>query len=967
MTFLSSELSRIADRRWEAFCKAAVETGQPVPGNPSETEEIRRVFGLSGFIASSCRKMPGLPDLLIAEGILKRPFSRDDYRRRFQDALTGVDTDSAALVADPGLPPAMGLAVRGFRQREMVRIAWRDLTGKDDLEAILSELSALADVCIDETLSLLYEAFCRELGTPVGNSGAVQRPVVIGMGKLGAEELNFSSDVDLIFAYPESGETEKGIGTDAFFSRLCQKLIMILSQKTADGFVFRVDTNLRPFGEGGPLVSSFTAMERYYQSQGREWERYAWIKARPTAGDRNGGRKLIEMLRPFVYRRYLDYGVFEALREMKRKIAFEVRRHGMENNIKLGAGGIREVEFFGQIFQLIRGGVAPALQQPGILSVLGVLEAEHYVHGNVCRELRQAYRFLRLVENRIQADEDRQTHELPSDAIGRVRLAEAMTFENYQAFETTLTDHRNRVHGHFSGLLEKEETRGGQVSEAIEKVSNLAGVWQTGLDEELRVERLAAAGFDPPDNAYRLLQGLKRHLKQRPLSSEGQQRLDRLMPRLLAAAGSARHPVPVLKRLLELIRGIRQRTNYLALLIENPTALDHLVRLSDASSLIASFVARHPVLLDELLDPRTLYSPPGRAELATELNRRVESLSPNDLEEQIEEICIFRQAHSLRIAAADVTGTLPLMRVSDHLTDLAEIILAKILQLVWTHLARRHGYPSADMESTAAGHRFAVIAYGKLGGLELGYGSDLDLVFLHAAEPEETTNGSLPIDAPQFFSRLGQRMIHILTTHTRAGRIYEVDMRLRPSGNSGPLVSHIRTYESYLTDKAWTWEHQALIRARAVAGDPHLCEAFEKVRQRVLSRHRERNKLRGEVVKMRERLRAEQDKSGEDFFDLKQGPGGIVDIEFLVQYLVLSGAARHPDVLMWSDNVRHLESLVEAGMLTPETAYLLREAYLTYRSAAHRMSLQEKPGRVRPDRFAELRERVTDIYRRFLY
>jgi glutamate-ammonia-ligase adenylyltransferase len=786
------------------------------------------------------------------------------------------------------------------------------------------------------------------------------------MGKLGAEELNFSSDVDLVFAYPEAGHTPSGIGTDDFFSRLFRKLIKVLGHQTAHGFVFRIDTNLRPFGEGGPLASSFTAMEHYYQTQGREWERYAWIKARPIAGSLGAGRQLLELLKPFVYRRYLDYGMFEALREMKRKIAIEVRRNDMERNIKLGAGGIREVEFFGQIFQLIRGGVAPGLQKRGILDVLDELVKESFIQERVKDELADAYRFLRVVENRLQSDADRQTHDLPGDAPGLARLTEAMGFPDISSFEAELYHHRQRVHHHFSKLLESEETESKRTSEDPDAPPDLIGIWDGSLDEGAALERLDAIGIRPPEDSYRLLRDLHRQSMRPSRSGGGLQRLGRLVPMLIASAARSDHPGAVLRRLIDLVKGIRRRTNYLALLIENPTVIDHLVRLSDASSLIASFVARHPVLLDEFLDPRTLYAPPGREELIEELKKRLAFLSPEELEEQIEEICIFRQGHSLRIAAADVTETLPLMRVSDHLSDLAEIVVAEVLDLAWTHLEARHGVPSTGKGPVATGEGFAVIAFGKLGGLELGYGSDLDLVFLHGASIEDATDGPLPIDAPQFYSRLGQRMIHILTTHTRAGKIYEVDMRLRPSGNSGPLVSNIAAYQTYLSEKAWTWEHQALIRARSVAGDPELCQAFEAVRRQVLAAPRQAGPLREEVAEMRERLRAQKGDTIQGHFDLKQGTGGIVDIEFLVQFLVLKNGHDFPSMLRWPDNVRLLESLVEAELIDHGTAIFLKDAYLTYRSAAHRLSLMEKPAFVEDGQFTDIRHRVAEIYTRFM-
>ena len=435
---------------------------------------------------------------------------------------------------------------------------------------------------------------------------------------------------------------------------------------------------------------------------------------------------------------------------------------------------------------------------------------------------------------------------------------------------------------------------------------------------------------------------------------------------MLQAAAQADAADQTFTRLIDILASIGRRATYLALLAENPPVLRHLVQLAGASHFIAALIARRPVLLDELLDPRTLYAPPGKDELAADLRTLVAKTPPDDLEFLIESICIFRQVNTLRVAAADVTGVLPLMRVSDHLSDLAEVILQEVVGLAWAHLVARHGRPSGRSGDSPFDAGFGVVAYGKLGGFELGYGSDLDLVFLHTAAQGYTEDSPQPIDNRQFFSRLGQRVIHILTTHTRAGRIYETDMRLRPSGSSGPLVSHVDAYAKYLREEAWTWEHQALIRARIVCGNEALRHRFDRIRREVLAQPRDHGRLQAEIAEMREKLRQEQNSQKDDVFDLKQGRGGIVDIEFLVQFLILARSHQFPALTEWTDNVRLLVALIDSGLLAPETAFFLREAYLIYRAAAHRLSLQNQPARVAAARFQRPRRGVEGYWRHFL-
>ena len=949
---------------WPDILKADLETkrqrleqalndaGTRLAPDRGREDQLRRVLAFSDFAAESFIRDPQLLERLWNDADLFSPPEADACEARLAACLAGADAFEDLVGR-----------LRRFRRQEMVRIAWRDLTGTADLAATTADLSGLADACLSQALNWLHARQCAEQDPPVSADGSPLGMVVLALGKLGARELNFSSDVDLIFAYPSRRQSPEGEGSDpeSFFTRLCRRLVHVIGQPTADGFVFRVDLRLRPFGDNGPLVLSFDAMEHYYQEQGRDWERYAWIKARAVAGDAPAGADLLARLKPFIYRRYLDFGAFESLRAMKHMIAQEVARRGMHQNVKLGRGGIREIEFFGQMFQLIRGGVSPELQRGPIRDVLAALVAEGHIPEEVGRELDAAYVFLRTTEHRLQEVADQQTHELPSDPLGQARLAASLGFDSYDAYRAALDRHRERVHGHFQLLLESPEAERGDPHHD----HGLADIWHQKLDAAEAAALLAQRGYDPPTEALQILKDLHEDSATRALSSTGRQRLDRLIPLVVTEAGRAGQPLTALRRLADLLRAVERRTSYLALLLEYPLALAHLVKLVDASPWIASLLSQHPVLLDELLDPRTLYRPPPREALEAEIQRRLGRAPEEDLEAQIEALCIFKQINVLRVAAADVSGRLPLMRVSDYLSDIAEVTIDAVVDLAWRHLVERHGLPDCHLDGVRCESGFGVIAYGKLGGLELGYGSDLDLVFLHAGAEGQTHGGPHPIDNAQFFNRLGQRVIHLLTSHTRAGRVYEIDMRLRASGISGILVQHVEAFHDYQLNQAWTWEHQALIKARPVSGDPVIAARFDAIRAEVLSRPRPRVQLRAEVADMRRRMRAETRRSGEGLFDLKQDPGGIVDIEFLVQYLVLRQAHRYPELVRWTDNVRLIQTLIGSAVLGEITAHVLKHAYLIYRAAAHQLSLQEKPSLVPVEKFERLQQRIRRIWAAF--
>jgi [glutamine synthetase] adenylyltransferase / [glutamine synthetase]-adenylyl-L-tyrosine phosphorylase len=947
-------LEEFSENRCEAFLAVAKDVNVSLPDDFELINALKRVFTFSDFVFKSCKRDPEFFKDLYESGDLQKTFETGEVREKLISFLIDVKDDGQ-----------LSRQLRRFRRYHMVRIAWRDLAGWSDLSETMADLSALADACIDQAASFLYQWQCLKYGIPTALDGSRQQLVVLGMGKLGGQELNFSSDVDLIFAYPEAGSTQgvlESINNEEFFVRLCRQLIKTIGANTPDGIVFRVDMDLRPYGESGPVVMSFDAIEEYYQEQGREWERYAWIKARVVAGDKDVGETLLKNLKPFVFRRYLDFGVFESLRTMKQKISLEVKRKGMTNNIKLGYGGIREVEFFGQIFQLIRGGVTPSLQERSIQKALKILATENYISRKVCDELTMAYLFLRNTEHRLQEFSDQQTHVIPSDPVAKMRLAASMGFDTPEAFDHQLDKHRKIVRSHFDKLL---ETKGSEPADDRTKdvKTGLAAIWENLLEDKKRQKTLLTAGYENVDDVERLLDHLRNHPATRSLSSDGRQRLDRLMPLMLKEIGRSEHPVVVLNRIVDLIKTIEQRTNYLALLLENPTAVVHMVNLVSASPWIVSFLSRHPVLLDELLDPRTLYRPPKKSELVKEIRKRIDLASHQDFEHQIQELCIFKQVNTLRVAAADVTGALTLMRTSDHLTEIAETVLNEVVELSWNHLVERHGAPTCQMDGMEIGRGFSVIAYGKLGGIEFGYGSDLDMVFLHAGTQGQTLGGKVPIDNHQFFARLGQRVIHILTTHTAVGKLYEPDMRLRPSGSSGVLVSHIEGFKDYQTNKAWTWEHQALIKARPVTGDINMARRFEQIRSEVLARPRSEAQLKKDVVDMRQRMRKELSSTDPGLFDLKQDTGGIVDIEFMVQYLVLLKSCEYKELLKWTDIVRLLETLKETNIINDHVAHILKVAYLTYRSSVHQLSLQEKPAKVPENKFRGMRENVRKIWK----
>jgi len=779
--------------------------------------------------------------------------------------------------------------------------------------------TALADETITRATGLLTRQLQLRHGSPIGEqTGAPVDLLVVGMGKLGGCELNVSSDVDLIFAYAEEGETSGpvSISNHEFFTRVGRGIIGALNDLTADGYVFRVDMRLRPYGDSGTLVVGLPMLEDYFISQGREWERYAWIKARVVCGSRS--EELMDVARPFVFRRHLDFGAFASMRELHSQIQDEMRRRDLGDNIKLGPGGIREIEFLAQVFQLIRGGRVAALRIRPTLGVLDVLAARNLLTDDSVRELKAAYVFLRNLEHRLQYLDDRQTQKVPDGDWDRQLIAESMGHPDYPRFLAALDAHRERVSRHFEDIFAN--------AEPVDRGHSCTAVWRGMVTDEEAEARLTAAGFRDAVGMLRRLRALGQEGRYKSLSSRSQERVDRLVPRLIEEASKHVDPDATLKRMLNLLESIATRSAYLSLLIEYPQSVERLAQLVSASPWAAEYLTRHPILLDELLDDRVLYALPDRQLLAAELRSQLDE-HVGDAERQMEALRHFKQAQVIHLAAQDLAGTLPLESLSDHLSELACLILSEVLRLAWQSLKTRHRDEP----------RFAIIGYGKLGGKELGYATDLDIIFLYDDEAQE---------APVQYARLAQRIIGWLSMMTPGGILYDTDLRLRPDGAGGLLVSPFAAFEEYQREKAWPWEHQALTRARFAAGDRGLGERFEQLRTQVLRAPRDLAVLRSAVTEMRAKmLEGHPNRSG--LFDIKHDRGGLVDVEFIVQFLVLGHASEHPELV---GNIGNLALLkLAAGLrLIPETLALAAfEAYREFRKLQHMMRLQgEKYARV---------------------
>ena len=856
--------------------------------------------------------------------------------------------DRAQMIADIGMPAnetMLAISLRRLRQRVLLRLLLRDLSGLANFAEVAATMTTLAEVAIAAALQACSQTMACETGDPG------TRMLVVGMGKLGGAELNVSSDIDLIFVYPEDAELANGRTRHEYFSQLGRRLIKCIDEPTGEGRVFRVDMRLRPWGDSGPLAMSFDALEQYLVSNGREWERYAWIKARVIPGcdlapfNDSHEADLAALTRPFVFRKYLDYGSIGAMRELHAQIRQEVRRRDLADHIKLGPGGIREVEFTAQVFQLIRGGRDRTLQTRPTLTVLELLAAKGLLAPEAAAELGEAYLYLRKLEHRLQYLEDAQTHELPASEADRALIAESMGSADWPAFSLELARQRANVTRQFEQVFSDND--GGRHA--------LDPLWQDTLDEADAVAQLDTLGYAEGKSTLAYIGAVRAGSRYRDLPVASRTRYDALVPRLIEQSAKTAQADTTLKRCLTLIETISRRAAYLALLDEHPQALARVTAMLSASSWAADYLTRHPILLDELLDTRLLQTEPDWPAFGVQLRAEL-ALHQGDAEHQGDTehmMDILRETHHaqvFRLLAQDLAGTLSVERLADHLSALADLMLQVVIETCWSQLARRH---------TATPH-FAVIAYGKLGGKELGYASDLDIIFLYDNGNEGNDSDD---DAGETYARLAQRMNAWLSSTTSAGTLFETDLRLRPNGASGLLVSSVEAFCKYQGESAWVWEHQALTRARFCAGDTAIGAQFEAEREKILRQPRDAEKLRDEVAAMRAKmLAAHPNKSG--LFDVKHDVGGMIDIEFAVQYLVLAHARAYPALTRNLGNIALLKMAAGLGLIPDALAEPVRDAYREYRHLQHGLRLNgAQYARVAPQAAQSSREATLALWR----
>jgi len=876
------------------------------------------------------------------------------------EPLSIATVESRLDLAGRSEPEAMSV-LRRFRHVEMARIAWRDLSGWADLETNLADLSVLADCCVHAALEFAVAQLMPRYGKPTDKIGNELPLLILGMGKLGGYELNYSSDIDLVLLHPDAVEAfgVTDIDIEGYYRRLAQLVVKLLDQVTADGFVFRVDTRLRPFGSSGPLTVGISALETYLIRHGRDWERYAYLKARLLTGKEYATEIFDEILTPFVYRRYIDYGVFDSLRQMKALIVREVARKDMAQNIKLGSGGIREIEFIVQASQLVRGGRDSSLRERSLLTVLPRIVRNRQLTSAAARGLADAYRFLRALENRLQAMNDQQLHELPRDELTGERLAFAMHEPSWHKLLERLAAHRQFVEEQFAKVALDEQEPADRSGSAKESASQWQAAWEASEFDGF----LEDAESPEADDIATTLKEIRDGPLYQRMDEVSRQRLSAVISRIVPMLREHARPANTLRRVRPLLRAIGRRSAYLALLNENPSALERLLALARQSEFLVHLVTSYPLLLDELLDARVFEIPPSREELVSALQRSV-SLAPSaDVESLLEALRQFQRTAVFRVAVADRFGQLPLMKVSDRLTDIAEIVLQFALDTAWAELVAKYGRPMFGDKADPSEAGFLVLGYGKLGGLELGYGSDLDIVFVHGSQGVgEQTDGIAPIDNERFFVRLAQRLIHFLSMQTSSGRLYEIDTRLRPSGASGFMVTSMEAFKRYQRKEAWVWEHQALLRSRSVAGSLQLRDDFEADRRAILTGHVDRGILRSEIPRMRERMRRELSRSTDRQFDIKQDRGGLADIEFLVDYWILSNASEMPELVLHPDNVRQLEALERTQLVSAERCRRLTEIYLMLRERSHELALNNEERTVDLEEFEDDRIWVESLW-----
>ncbi|WLE58135.1 bifunctional [glutamate--ammonia ligase]-adenylyl-L-tyrosine phosphorylase/[glutamate--ammonia-ligase] adenylyltransferase [Burkholderia plantarii] len=868
------------------------------------------------------------------------------------DARLGELLAAASPAGAPG-EEALRRALRQLRIEVFGAVAERDLAGAADVAEVTAAMTDLAEIAIQRSLAVLSAELEGLYGEPRGPAGERLALGVVGMGKLGGRELNVSSDIDLIFVYEDDGETtggtRAGLATQEFFTRLGRRLIGVLSDTTADGYVFRVDMRLRPNGDSGPLVCSLGMLEEYFYVQGREWERYAWIKGRlvsepASEAAQRLAAQLDAIVKPFVYRRYLDFGVIGAIRDLHRQIRQEAQRRATmrpdkADDIKLGRGGIREIEFSAQVFQLIRGGQDAGFRIRPTLAVLAHATERGLIAAEVAERFAEAYRLLRTIEHRLQYRNDAQTHAMPVDPEDRAALAASLGHADYAALVAELDRHRGFVEAQFDQIFSNRpgEANGSGGNGGANGNGNgngaeddaAAWIWSGALaddgEDDVLAARLAGLGFVTPAAVLARLRAVWQSSRYAGLPESSRQRFDRVAQRALDAAVGidAAHRDDTIIRFFDLLETVGRRGAYLALLTEYPAALERVLSVLGATRWGGGYLIRHPQLLDELLDDEAIASPFDWPVFKASLRARL--AAADGMEQQMDLLRHAQHAEVFRILLIDLAGKLSVEHVSDRLSELADAVLDVTLEVVWSQLAKRH----------RDAPRFAVIAYGKLGGKELGYASDLDVIFLYD-DPDER--------AADVYTTYTRRLITWLTSATGAGALFDLDLRLRPNGEAGLLVTDLDAFRRYQlregdgANTAWVWEHQALTRARFSAGDARIGAAFEAIREQVLTTPRDGELLAREIVGMRDKVAAGHPNHGE-LFDLKHDRGGMVDIEFIVQYWVLLHAARDPELIRNTGNIALLREVAHLGLMDDTEAETVGAAYRCYRKRQHQLRL----------------------------
>jgi len=869
----------------------------------------------------------------------------------------------------PDDPAVLRRQLRQLRARVFYTLMVRDLAGIAPLTEVVGAMSALADLAIAQAYRAATSHLCQTHGIPRDpDTGRPQELLMLGLGKLGGRELNVSSDIDLIPLYGREGETDgrRRISHHEFYGRVVQRMTVLLSELDADGQVFRTDLRLRPDGNAGPLAWSLDALEHYLVTQGREWERYAWIKARAIAcrafddSDPTTQRRELEALRlPFVYRKYFDFDALAALRTLRARIREDWQRRAQgrtgvdaAHNIKLGDGGIREIEFVVQLNQLIRGGRMPSLQRRSLLGALEQQRKAGLLSDEVARQLYAAYGFLRQVEHRLQYREDAQTHLLPRDPRLREDLARTMDMAPAD-FEHTLAAHRAFVSQTFHNAFRIAGMRGGSPASR----TNAGGqTWTTPQDMPpdpcVLDARIAHALGDQAQAITQRIAALLAIPRLRALPHASRERVQVLIPPLLDAAAQTPMPAQTTLRLLDLVETIAPRSAYLALMAEYPDTLTRMARILGASAWASQYLGRYPHLLDSLIEWHTLLAPLDFAQLGQQMRSDLDAcLLPDgrpDIEQQMNLMRDVQRQATFQLLAQDLEGILSIEALADALSALADLLLQETINRVWPLVQAKHtdGAPLTPP-------KFAVLAYGRLGGKELGYASDLDLVFLTDDPLEANT---------ELYTRLARRTVSWLSTLTSSGRLYEVDLRLRPDGDAGLLAVSFDGYARYQRESAWNWEHQAITRARFAAGDAEIGARFEALRHDILLMPREAQTLKAAVRDMRARIHAGHPNPTQDF-DLKHDRGGMVDVEFITQYLVLQYAHTHPELLDNLGNIALLQLAAHAGLIPDPLAHRVADAYRSLRRTQHALRLQgASTARVPQDQLQSERDAVTALW-----